>query len=145
VHIHIMSKTSDPVIAEVLKLYDMIDEHKIPHKLQPTNVFESDIANMGNSNVIPYKHYVKHNEASVVPNSASSVLNDGYVMHENTAVIPDESLTTKHNIYNDQVAIHEQHAELELTEREQKMDNQMCTPLYSSSQERELHQLQQMQ
>ena len=48
-----MSNTSDSVIAEVLKLYDMIDEHKIPNKVQLPNVleqsiiFESDNAIMG--------------------------------------------------------------------------------------------------
>ena len=48
-----MSNSSDSVIPEILKLYDMIDEHKISNKVQPINVFEltnvfaSDIANMG--------------------------------------------------------------------------------------------------
>jgi hypothetical protein len=49
---HIMSISSDLVISQILKLYDMIDEHKIPKKVQLTNVselttiFDSKYANM---------------------------------------------------------------------------------------------------
>jgi hypothetical protein len=111
--------------AKVLELYDMVDEQKIPNEVQQTNVVESDTADMGNSNVIPYDQYVKHKVASVVQSSASSVLNDDYVLHENTAFIPDDSLTTRLNILKDQVTIYEQRAKFELTEREQKMDMQM--------------------
>jgi hypothetical protein len=82
-----MSNTSDSVLAEVLKLYDMVDEQKIPNKVQLINVIVSDNANMGNSNVFPCEQYVKHNEASVVPCSESSVV-DNDVMHEQR--IPDE-------------------------------------------------------
>ena len=76
-----MSNTSDSVIAEVLILYDMVDEQKIPKKVQLTNVIGSYNANMGNSNFFPCEQYVKHNEVSVVPCSASSVV-DNDVMHE---------------------------------------------------------------
>lgn len=117
-HISIMSNTSDDVIFEVLKLYDVIDKHNIPNKVQQTTIVESDTANMGNNHVIPYEQYVKHDDVSVLPCSASSVLNDDYVLHVNTAFIPDDSLTTRLNIYKDQVAIYEQRAKIELTERE---------------------------
>ena len=117
------------VISEVLKLYDMynmVDEHKIPNKVQLTDV-ESDTVDMGNSNIIPYEQYVNHNNVSVVPSSASSVVDNTCELHENTVFIPDDTLTTRLNIYKDQVAIYEQRAKFELTKREQKMDSQMRT------------------
>ena len=65
-HIDIMSNTSDSVIAEVLKLYDMVDEHKITNKVQQLNVVELDGVNLGNSNVLPLEQHVYHNNESVV-------------------------------------------------------------------------------
>ena len=50
-----MSYSSDSVILEILKLYDMNDEHKIPKKVQLTNasdqttVFESEYAKVESS------------------------------------------------------------------------------------------------
>jgi hypothetical protein len=104
---------------------NVLHEQKIPNEVQQTNFVVSDTADMGNSNVFPYDQYVKHNVASVVQSSASSVLNDDYVLHENTAFIPDDSLITRLNTLKDQVTIYEQRAKFELTEREQKMDWQM--------------------
>ena len=105
----------------------MVDEQKIPNKVQQTDVVESDSVDMGNSNIIPYEQYVNHNDVSVVPSSASSVVDNTCELHENTVFIPDDTLTTRLNIYKDQVAIYEQRAKFELTEREQKMDSQMRT------------------
>ena len=39
-----MSNSSETVISEILKLYDMIDEHKIPNNEQLTKVLEQIIA-----------------------------------------------------------------------------------------------------
>nr|GEV28528.1 retrovirus-related Pol polyprotein from transposon TNT 1-94 [Tanacetum cinerariifolium] len=58
-------------------------------------------------------------------NGASSFQCDDYTLHENNAYVPDDSFTTTLNIYKDQVAIYEQRAKFELTDREQKMDDQM--------------------
>ncbi|GJU89312.1 reverse transcriptase domain-containing protein [Tanacetum coccineum] len=85
--------------------------HEIHYEVQQTNVLDSDSADMGNSNIIPYEQYVKHNEGLVIPSGESSVPNDAYVMHENSAYVPDDSLTTKLNIYKEQVAIYEQRAQ----------------------------------
>ena len=124
------------IISEVLKLYDtynMVDEQKIPNKLQQTDVVESDTVDMGNSNIISNEQYVNHNNVSDVLGCASSVVENASVidnaceLHENTVFIPDDTLTTRLNIYKDQVAIYEQRAKFELTEREQKMDCQMRT------------------
>lgn len=48
-HVHIMSNSSDSVIPEILKLYDMIDEHKTSNPSQHINVFDSDNAAMESS------------------------------------------------------------------------------------------------
>nr|GEW32404.1 hypothetical protein [Tanacetum cinerariifolium] len=92
------------------KLENAINHHKIPKKVQQTNILDSDNADMGNSNVIPYEQYVKHNEEFVVPSGASSIQYDDYMLHENSVYVPDDSFTTTFNIYKDQVAIYEQHA-----------------------------------
>ena len=53
--VYIMYTNSDSVISEILKLYDMNDEHKIPNKVQLTNasdqptVFKSEYAEMESS------------------------------------------------------------------------------------------------
>ncbi|GJR30778.1 hypothetical protein Tco_1107010 [Tanacetum coccineum] len=95
------------------------------YDLSTTSCLLLHSADMGNSNIIPYEQYVKHNEGLVIPSGESSVPNDAYLMHENSAYVPDDSLTTKLNIYKEQVAIYEQRAKFELTDREQKMDDQM--------------------
>lgn len=45
---------------------DVIHEQKIHNEEQQTNVVELGIANIGNSNFVPYEQYVKHNVDSVV-------------------------------------------------------------------------------
>ncbi|GKE55275.1 hypothetical protein Tco_1494460, partial [Tanacetum coccineum] len=109
----------------VLNLENAIDHHEIPNEAQQTNILDYDNVDMGYSNVIPYEQYVKHNEESVVPSGASSVQYGDYMLHENSAYVPDDSITTTLNIYKEQVAIYEQRAKFELTDREQKMDDQM--------------------
>ncbi|GJX35566.1 hypothetical protein Tco_0247123 [Tanacetum coccineum] len=99
--------------------------HEIHYEVQQTNVLDSDSADMGNSNIIPYEQYVKHYEGLVIPSGESSVPNDAYVMHENSAYVPDDSLVTELSIYKQQVAMYEQRAKFDLTLREQKMDEQM--------------------
>nr|GFC58594.1 integrase, catalytic region, zinc finger, CCHC-type, peptidase aspartic, catalytic [Tanacetum cinerariifolium] len=71
-----------------------------PEVQDPDNHIDS--ADMGNSNIIPYEQYVKHNEGLVIPSGKSSIPNDAYVMHENSAYVPDDSFTTTLNIYKDQ-------------------------------------------
>ena len=78
---------------------------------------------MDDSNVIPYEQYVKHCEESVVPNDASSAQDE---LHEYSA-FPDESIHTRFKIQKDQLAWYEQCAKLELTDKERKMQSQMCT------------------
>ncbi|GKB99037.1 hypothetical protein Tco_0985174, partial [Tanacetum coccineum] len=104
---------------------DNQDEHETHNEVQQKHVIDSNGADMGNSNVIPYEQYLTINEVSVEPSCASSVPNDAYVLHDNNAYIPHDPLVTELNIYKQQVAMYEQRAKFDLTLREQKMDEQM--------------------
>ncbi|GJV14741.1 hypothetical protein Tco_1360064 [Tanacetum coccineum] len=101
------------------------DEHEIHNKVQPSNVIDSTSVHMGNSNVIPYEQYLSVNDISVVPSCASSALNSVCVSPVNDAFVPHDPIATELKIYKEQVAIYEQRAKFELTEREQRMDDQM--------------------
>ncbi|GKE57705.1 hypothetical protein Tco_1496890, partial [Tanacetum coccineum] len=93
--------------------------------LSEANVIDSNTVDMGNSNVIPYEQYLSVNNVSVVPSCASSALNDACVLFNNDAYIPHDPIATELKIYKEHVAIYEQRAKFELTEREQKIDDQM--------------------
>ncbi|GJU48029.1 hypothetical protein Tco_1217584 [Tanacetum coccineum] len=100
-------------------------EHEIHSEVQQPTVIDSNNADMGNSNVIPYEQYLTTNDVSVVPSCASSAPNTAYVLIDNNVHTPNEPLVTELAIYKEQVAIYEQRAKFELTEREQRMDDQM--------------------
>jgi hypothetical protein len=104
---------------------NVMHEQKIYNKVQQTNVAELDIANMGNSNIVPYEQYVEHNVECVVSSNISSVDDNECEFDEYTAVAPDDTLTTRINILKDQVRCYEQRSKFELTECEQKMDWEM--------------------
>ncbi|GJV59440.1 integrase, catalytic region, zinc finger, CCHC-type containing protein [Tanacetum coccineum] len=101
------------------------DEHEIHNEVQQANVIDSTSVDMGNSNVIPYEQYLSVDNISVVPSCASSALNDVCVSSDNDAFVPHDPIATELKIYKEQVAIYEQRAKFELTEREQRMDDQM--------------------
>ncbi|GJS47300.1 retrovirus-related pol polyprotein from transposon TNT 1-94 [Tanacetum coccineum] len=101
------------------------DEHEIHNEVQQANVIDSTSVDMGNSNVIPYEQYLSVDNISVVPSCASSALNDVSVSSDNDIFVPHDPIATELKIYKEQVAIYEQHAKFELTEREQRMDDQM--------------------
>ncbi|GJU94888.1 hypothetical protein Tco_1319644 [Tanacetum coccineum] len=83
--------------------------------------------------------YVKDNTVSVVQSNVSSVPNDAYMMifndmHETHAqpvlvttqnTVVDNSLTAELATYKEQVELYERRARFELTEREQKIDEQL--------------------
>ncbi|GJY05917.1 integrase, catalytic region, zinc finger, CCHC-type containing protein [Tanacetum coccineum] len=97
---------------------DNQDEHETHNEVQQKHVIDSNGADMGNSNVIPYKQYLTINEVFVEPSCASSLSNDAYMLHDNNAYIPHDPLVTELNIYKQQVAIYEQRAKFDLTLRE---------------------------
>nr|GEU64434.1 ribonuclease H-like domain-containing protein [Tanacetum cinerariifolium] len=91
------------------------------------------------SNMIPYDQYVKDNKVSVVHNVASSVLNDAFMMIYNDMCEPSatsvsnssrnaivkNSLTAELATYREQVELYERRAKFKLTEREQKINEQL--------------------
>ncbi|GJX77241.1 RNA-directed DNA polymerase, eukaryota, reverse transcriptase zinc-binding domain protein [Tanacetum coccineum] len=120
------------ILSEVHDLENNIDhcdidqnEHEIHNEVQQKNIIDSNVANLGNSNVIPYEQYLSVNEVSVEPSCASSVPIDESVLHDNNAYIPHDPLVTELSIYKQQVAMYEQRAKFDLALREQKMDEQI--------------------
>ncbi|GJY37914.1 hypothetical protein Tco_0424278 [Tanacetum coccineum] len=101
------------------------DEHEIHNEVQQKNIIDSNVANLGNSNVILYEQYLSVNEVSVEPSCAPSVPIDASVLHDNNAYIPHDPLVTELSIYKQQVTMYEQRAKFDLTLHEQKIDEQM--------------------
>ncbi|GJT03430.1 hypothetical protein Tco_0824599 [Tanacetum coccineum] len=101
------------------------DEHEIHNEVQHSNVNDSTSVYMGNNNVIPYQQYLSVNNISVVLSCASSTLNNVCVSSDNDAFVPHDPIANELKIYKEQVVIYGQHAKFELTEHEQRMDDQM--------------------
>ncbi|GKA52452.1 hypothetical protein Tco_0745767 [Tanacetum coccineum] len=116
--VHILENTIDHSVTNQ-------DEHETHNEVQQAYVIDSTSVDMGNSNVIPYEQYLSVDNISIVRCCASLVLNDAYVLIDNDAYGPNDPMVTELKIYKDQVAIYEQRAKFELTEREQRMDDQM--------------------
>ncbi|GKA48036.1 retrovirus-related pol polyprotein from transposon TNT 1-94 [Tanacetum coccineum] len=120
----ILSEVPDLENTNVASNNDQV-EHEIHSEVQQSTVIDSNNADMGNSNVIPYEQYLNTNDVSVVPSCASSAPNTAYVVIDNNVHTSNEPLVTELAIYKEQVAIYEQRAKFELTEREHRMDDQM--------------------
>ncbi|GJQ99350.1 hypothetical protein Tco_0522335 [Tanacetum coccineum] len=107
--------------------------------MYPNYVIDSHADYTSDSNMIPYDQYVKDNAVPVVQSNVSSVPNDAYMMifndmHEPHAqsvsdttrnTVVDNSLTAELATYKEQVELYERRARFELTEREQKIDEQL--------------------
>ncbi|GKB94730.1 hypothetical protein Tco_0980867 [Tanacetum coccineum] len=126
------SLSNASILSKVLDLENAIDtsdnnqvKHEIHNEVQQSTIIDSTSADMGNSNVIPYEQYLTTNDISIVPSCASSVPHDTHVLIDNDACAPQDPYVTKLAIYKEQVAIYEQRAKFELTEREHRMDDQM--------------------
>ncbi|GKD64587.1 retrovirus-related pol polyprotein from transposon TNT 1-94 [Tanacetum coccineum] len=114
-------------------------EHEMHEDVQPNYVVDSHANYTSDSNMIPYDQYVKDNAVLVVQSNVSSIPNDAYTMifndmHEphaqsvsNTTrnTVADNSLTAKLATYKEQVELYERRARFELTEREQKINEQL--------------------
>ncbi|GKB42047.1 retrovirus-related pol polyprotein from transposon TNT 1-94 [Tanacetum coccineum] len=115
------------------------EEHEMHDDVQPNYVVDSHADYTSDSNMIPYDQYVKDNAVPVVQSNVSSVPNDAYMMIYNDMYEPhaqsvskttrntvvDNSLTAKLATYKEQVELYERWARFELTEREQKIDEQL--------------------
>ncbi|GJS64047.1 hypothetical protein Tco_0678611 [Tanacetum coccineum] len=107
--------------------------------VQPNYVVDSHADYTSDSNMIPYDQYVKDNAVPVVQSNVSSVPNDANLMilndmHEQYAQyvsittqnnVVDNSLTAELATYKEQVELYERQAKFELTEREQKIAEQL--------------------
>nr|GEX50546.1 reverse transcriptase domain-containing protein [Tanacetum cinerariifolium] len=94
----------DGAVCELHEVYGMHDD------VQPNYVVESHADSMSDSNMIPYNQYVKDNAVPSVQ------------INKNVA---DKSLTVELATYKEQVELYERRARFELTEREQKIDEQL--------------------
>ncbi|GJS83307.1 hypothetical protein Tco_0749848 [Tanacetum coccineum] len=108
---------SDDILSEVQDHDNYIDSvgeyhevHEMQNDVQPSYVVDSDAEYTSDSNIILYEQYVKDNAEQVVQ-SNNKVVN--------------ESLTAELARYKEQVELYEKRARLELTEREQKIDEQL--------------------
>ncbi|GKF51032.1 hypothetical protein Tco_0147499 [Tanacetum coccineum] len=86
--------------------------HEMHDDVQPNYVVDSHADYTSNSNMILYDQYVKDNSAQYA-----------FVTTHNNVV--DKSLTAELRTYKEQVKLYERWAKFELTEREQKIDEQL--------------------
>ncbi|GJT40014.1 hypothetical protein Tco_0939879 [Tanacetum coccineum] len=118
---------------------DHHEEHEMHDDVQPNHVVDSHADYTSDSNMTPYDQYVKDNAVPVVQNNASMVPNDAYVMIDND-VHESDVLSVSHTprntvvnnllnaelaTYKEQVELYERRARFELTEREQKINEQL--------------------
>ncbi|GJT13409.1 retrovirus-related pol polyprotein from transposon TNT 1-94 [Tanacetum coccineum] len=125
----------------LLMLYPVYDEaeHEMHDDVQPNHVVDSHADYTSDSNMTPYDQYVKDNVVPVVQNNASMVPNDAYVMIDNDVhksdvlsvshtprnTVANNLLNAELATYKEQVELYERRARFELTEREQKIDEQL--------------------
>nr|GEU34015.1 integrase, catalytic region, zinc finger, CCHC-type, peptidase aspartic, catalytic [Tanacetum cinerariifolium] len=114
-------------------------EHEMHDNVQLNHVVDSHADYTSDSNMISCDQYVKDNAVPGVQSNVSSVLNDAYMMIYNDMfephtqsvsktsrnIVVDNSLTAELATYKEQVELYERRARFELTEREQKIDEQL--------------------
>ncbi|GJX57809.1 hypothetical protein Tco_0287706 [Tanacetum coccineum] len=134
-----MANLSSPDPGSYLRTTKHHEVHEMHDDVQPNYVVDSHTDYASDSNMIPYDQYVKDNAVSVVQSNVSSVPNDAYMMiinemHEQTAQsvyankqnkVVNASLTAELATYKEQVELYERRAKFELTEREQKIEEQL--------------------
>ncbi|GKB94536.1 hypothetical protein Tco_0980673 [Tanacetum coccineum] len=114
-------------------------EHEMQSDVQHNYVVNSDADYTSDSNIILYDQYMEDNEEHVVQSNVSSARNDALMsiiddMHEqgvqsmsaNKQVkVVNDTLTSELVRYKEMVGVYEKRTKFELTEREQKIDEQM--------------------
>nr|GEV41028.1 retrovirus-related Pol polyprotein from transposon TNT 1-94 [Tanacetum cinerariifolium] len=103
------------------------EEHEMHDNVQLNHVVDSHADYTNDSNMISYDQYVYY-----VPNDAYMMIyNDMYEPHSQSVyktsrnTVVDNSLTAELATYKEQVELYERRARFELTEREQKTDEQL--------------------
>ncbi|GKE20567.1 hypothetical protein Tco_1432079, partial [Tanacetum coccineum] len=113
--------------------------HDMQNDVQQNYVVNSEAEYTSDSNIILCEQYVKDNVVQVIQSNVSSVPNDALMMiinymHEQATQcvfvneqnkVVNESLIVELTRYKEQVEIYEKKARFELTEREQKIDEQL--------------------
>nr|GEV72176.1 integrase, catalytic region, zinc finger, CCHC-type, peptidase aspartic, catalytic [Tanacetum cinerariifolium] len=119
--------------------YAYQEEHVMHDNVQLDHIVDLHADYTSDSNMIPYDQYVEDNEVPVVHSNASSVQNDTFMMIYNDMCEPSapsvsnssrnavikNSLTAELATYREQVELYERRAKFELTEREQKINEQL--------------------
>nr|GEW67472.1 hypothetical protein [Tanacetum cinerariifolium] len=120
-------------------VYEHHEVHEMHDDVQPNYDVDSHADYTSDNNMILYDQYVKDNVVPVVQSNVSAVPNDAYMMilndmHETPVQhvsvttqnnVVDKSLTAELATYKEQVKLYEIQAIFELTEREQKIDEQL--------------------
>nr|GEW88839.1 copia protein [Tanacetum cinerariifolium] len=115
------------------------EEHAMHDNVQLNYVGDSHADYTSDGNMIQYDQYVKDNAVPVVHSNVSSVPTDAYMMIYNDMYEPhaqsisntfrntvvENSLSAKLATYKEQVKLYERRAEFVLTEREQKINEQL--------------------
>nr|GEV65955.1 integrase, catalytic region, zinc finger, CCHC-type, peptidase aspartic, catalytic [Tanacetum cinerariifolium] len=115
------------------------EELEMHDNIQPNHVVDSHANYTSDSNMIPYDQYVKDSAVPGVQRNVSSIPNDAYMMIYNDMYEPyaqsvsktsrntvvDNSLTAELATYKEQVELYERRVRFELTESEQKIDEQL--------------------
>nr|GFB29683.1 hypothetical protein [Tanacetum cinerariifolium] len=115
------------------------EEHVMHDSVQLDHVVDLHADYTSVSNMILYDQYVKDNNVSVVHNNASSIPNDTFMMiyddicepfapsvsNSSRNAVVKNSLTAELATYREQVELYERRAKFELTEREQKINEQL--------------------
>ncbi|GKC15999.1 hypothetical protein Tco_1012781 [Tanacetum coccineum] len=127
---------------------DHMDEyhevHEMQNDVQHNYVVDSDAEYTSDSNIIPYNQYMEDNEDHVVQSNVSSVQNDALMsiiddMHEkgvqsmsaNKQVkVVNDTFSSELVRYKELAGVYEKQTKFELTEREQKIDEQMRIIIY---------------
>nr|GEU40876.1 hypothetical protein [Tanacetum cinerariifolium] len=117
-------------------------EHALHDNVQLNHVVDSHADYTSDGNMIPYDQHVKDNAVPVVHSNVSSVPTDAYMMIYNDMYEPhaqsvsntsrntvvENSLTAELATYKEQVELYERQTKFELTEREQKINEQLRLP-----------------
>ncbi|GJS19390.1 retrovirus-related pol polyprotein from transposon TNT 1-94 [Tanacetum coccineum] len=120
-------------------VYEHHDVHEMQNNIQQDYVVNSEADYTSDSNIISYDRYVEDNAEHVVQSNVSSVQNDALrsiinEMHEEGVQsrivikqdrVVKDSLNSKLMRYKELVGEYEKWAKFKLTEREQKIDEQM--------------------
>nr|GEW39729.1 retrovirus-related Pol polyprotein from transposon TNT 1-94 [Tanacetum cinerariifolium] len=120
-------------------VYAHHERHVTHDSVQLDHVVGSHADYTSNSNMILYDQYVKDNEVPVVHSDALFVPTDAFMMIDNDMceshtqsvsnpsrnTVVKNSLTAELATYKEHIELHEQRAKFELTEREQKINEQL--------------------